>query len=316
MKKQLEEFFGCVVNIKEYKEALALPIYMVMRHIRIVELYGISFALVDITKETDLSASAMKKQRKMYEEAMRCPVAYEVSVNSLSARNAMVKNGIAFIALPGNVFLPFLGIVLQDIYKKQSVRADRMMPATQMVFLKLLYMDDNVSALKSEIASQLNLTKTSITRATAQLKEMDLITEKKSGTGIRIMRNCARKEYYDRAKKYLINPVQKVVIVKPEEAVVVGFEAGEAALSSVTELNLPRVEERAIYKGAELVDQLETVDVRFEDQSRCVKLQLWKYDPAYFAKNRVVDSVSLACTFLGNEDERIEMCLEELLEEI
>jgi len=49
------------------------------------------------------------------------------------------------------------------------------MPATQMVFLELLYMDDEESALKSEVANKLNLTKTSITRATAQLEEMGLV---------------------------------------------------------------------------------------------------------------------------------------------
>lgn len=43
MRKQLEELFGCAVNIKEYTEKLSLPIYM-MRHISIVELFGTSFA--------------------------------------------------------------------------------------------------------------------------------------------------------------------------------------------------------------------------------------------------------------------------------
>ena len=83
------------------------------------------------------------------------------------------------VDLPGNVFLPFMGIVLQDVYRKQLVKADKMMPATQMVFLELLYMDDEDSVLKSEVANKLNLTKTSITRATAQLEEMGLIRQMK-----------------------------------------------------------------------------------------------------------------------------------------
>ena len=49
--------------------------------------------------------------------------------------------------LPRNVFLPFMGIVLQDVYRKRLVKADKMMPATQMVFLELLYMDDEESVL-------------------------------------------------------------------------------------------------------------------------------------------------------------------------
>ncbi|MDD3415884.1 MAG: hypothetical protein PHY47_18075 [Lachnospiraceae bacterium] len=76
----------------------------------------------------------MKKKLCKYESALQCPVAYKVLISSLQMRNALVKNKIAFIDLSGNVFLPFLGIVLQDVFRKQNVRIDRMMPATQMVF--------------------------------------------------------------------------------------------------------------------------------------------------------------------------------------
>ena len=316
MKKQLEQYFGCEVKIKEYKNKLSLPIFMTMRDIVIVEIYGVNFAIVDVMKEVELSVAAMKKQKSKYEEALQCPVAYQVALNSVSMRNALVKNGVPFADLPGNVFLPFLGIVLQDVYRKQHVKADKMMPATQMVFLELLYMNDAESALKSEVANKLNLTKTSITRATAQLEEMGLIQQIKSGTEISIQRNCSRKEYYENAKAYLINPVQKVITIMRQEAAFESFDAGETALSQLSELNPPRIEECAIYKGEEVIDQLEIVDARYEDQDDCLNVQLWKYNPSYFAREGQVDPVSLACTFKGNADERIEMCIEELLEEL
>lgn len=205
MQKQLEQYFGCKVKIAEYKNKLPLPIFMTMRDIMMVEIYGVNFAIIDVVKETELSVAAMKKQKAKYEEALQCPVAYEVALNSVSMRNALVKSGVPFVDLPGNVFLPFMGIILQDVYRKQIVKADKMMPATQMVFLELLYMDDEESVLKSEVANKLNLTKTSITRATAQLEEMGLIQQMKSGTEIAIKRNYSRKEYYENAKAYLIN---------------------------------------------------------------------------------------------------------------
>ena len=316
MKKQLEQYFGCEAKIREYRDKLSLPIFMTMRDIAMVEIYGVNFAIVDVVKETELSVAAMKKQKAKYEKALQCPVAYKVALNSVSMRNALVKNEVSFVDLPGNVFLPFMGIVLQDVYRKQLVKADKMMPATQMVFLELLYMNDGESALKSEIANKLNLTKTSITRATAQLEEMGLIQQIKSGTEISIQRNYSRKEYYKNAKAYLINPVQKVITIMRYEAAFESFGAGETALSQLSELNPPRIEECAIYKGEEVIDQLEIADARYEDQDDCLNVQLWKYNPSYFARERRVDPVSLACTFKGNEDERIEMCIEELLEEL
>ena len=316
MKKQLEQYFGCEVKIREYKNKLSLPIFMTMRDIAMVEIYGVNFAIVDVEREAELSVAAMKKQKEKYEEALQCPVAYKVALNSVSIRNALVKNGISFLNLPGNVFLPFMGIALQDVYRKQLVKSDKMMPATQMVFLELLYMNDGESALKSEVANKLNLTKTSITRATAQLEEMGLIRQIKSGTQISIQRNCSRKEYYENANAYLINPVQKVITIMRQEAAFESFDAGETALSQLSELNPPRIEECAIYKGEEVIDQLEIVDARYEDQDDCLNVQLWKYNPSYFAREGRVDPISLACTFKGNEDERIEMCIEELLEEL
>lgn len=316
MKKQLEQYLGCEVRITEYKNKLPLPIFMTMRDIVMVEVYGVHFAVVDVMKETELSVAAMKKQKAKYEEVLQCSVAYEVAVNSVSMRNALVKKGVSFVDLSGNIFLPFMGIVLQDVYRKQFVKTDKMMPATQMVFLELLYMEDKDSVLKSKAANKLNLTKTSITRGTAQLKEMGLIQQTKSGTEISIKRNYSRKEYYEKAKGYLISPVQKVITVMRYEAQFKSFCAGETALSQVSELNPPRIEECAIYKGEEVVDQLEIVDARYEDLDDCLNVQLWKYNPIYFARDGRVDPVSLACTFKNNEDERIEMCIEELLEEL
>jgi len=316
MKKQLEQYFGCKIIIAEYKDKLPLPIFMSMRDIKKVEIYGIKFVIIDVMKEIELSVAAMKKQKMKYEEVLQCPVAYEVAINSVSMRNALVKSGVSFIDLPGNVFLPFMGIALLDVYRKQLVKTDKMMPATQMVFLELLYMIDDESVLKSEVAQKLNLTKTSVTRATAQLEEMGLILQKKSGTEISIKRNCLRKEYYEKAKAYLINPVQKVVTILRNEEIFESFDAGETALSQLSELNPPRIQECAIYKGGKIVEQMESIDARYEDSNVCLNVQLWKYNPSYFARDGRVDPVSLACTFKENEDERIEMSIEELLEEL
>lgn len=316
MKKQLEQYFGCEVKIAENKKKLPLPIFMTIRDIIMVEVYGVNFAIIDVRKETELSVAAMKKQKIKYEEVLQCPVAYDVAVDSVSMRNALVKNGVSFVDLPANVFLPFMGTVLLDVYRKQTVKADKMMPATQMVFLELLYMKDEESMLKSRVAHKLNLTKTSITRATAQLEKMGLIHQIKSGTEISIKRNCSRNEYYEKAKAYLINPIQKVVTIMRNEATFESFIAGETALSQVSELNPPRIDECAIYKGEEVIDQLEFVDTRYEDIEGCLNVQLWKYNPSYFARNGRVDPVSLACTFKGNEDERVEMSIEELLGEL
>lgn len=50
MQKQLEQYFGCKVKIAEYKNKLPLPIFMTMRDIMMVEIYGVNFAIIDVVK--------------------------------------------------------------------------------------------------------------------------------------------------------------------------------------------------------------------------------------------------------------------------
>ena len=118
MQKQLEQYFGCKVKIAEYKNKLPLPIFMTMRDIMMVEIYGVNFVIIDVVKEMELSVAAMKKQKAKYEEALQCPVAYEVALNSISMRNALVKSGVPFVDLPRNVFLPFM---LWELYCRMCI---------------------------------------------------------------------------------------------------------------------------------------------------------------------------------------------------
>ena len=68
MQRQLEQYFGCKVKIAEYKNKLQLPIFMTMRDIMMVEIYGVNFAIIDVVKEMELNVAAMKKHKAKYEE--------------------------------------------------------------------------------------------------------------------------------------------------------------------------------------------------------------------------------------------------------
>ncbi len=50
------------------------------------------------------------------------------------------------------------------------------------------------------------------------------------------------------------------------------------------------------------------------NEDPAVNIELWKYDPGLFAKNGVVDPISLAMSLSDNEDERVQGELQEMLE--
>lgn len=100
MKKKLEQYFGCEVRVTDCKNTLALPIFMTMRDIKLVKFYGVSFALINIIKEPELTIAAMKKQQKKYEEALQCPIAYEMALNSVNMRNALWQTELLLERVP------------------------------------------------------------------------------------------------------------------------------------------------------------------------------------------------------------------------
>ena len=316
MRDELIQYFGDTICISEFRERISLPLFMTMRQIYKLELHHVLFMIVDVESEAEMSIAAMKNQKAMYEDELKCPVAYKLKISSIKMRNALVRNEIPFIDIPGNIFLPFLGTVLLDIHHKQILKTDKMMPATQLVYLDLFYREDNTPVTKSEIARRLGLTKTSLTRAALQLKEMGLLVEEKKGKEVYIKRNLPRRKYFDRAKNYLINPIQKVITIKRQESFMDFHAAGESALSILSELNPPRIPEYAIIKNHPCHSQFEVVDLRTENSEECMKVQLWKYDPAIFGNFGCVDVISMICTFEKNVDERIEMCIDTLLEEL
>lgn len=298
------------VNIK------GLPLYMKTgRNFFSVTVEGYSFLVVELSAKDGFGIIALQKQAAQYREKTNMEVAYLFNDLSKPQRDSLIKHRQAFIWKSGQLYLPFLGMVLRNNFsKEEKISTERMMPATQLLFLYLLYADSEF-VIKKEAAERLGLTKTSITRASAQLKAMGLIKEENFGREIRMTTLANGKELFEMARKFLINPVQsriQVADVKNVEKMVV---AGESALSMQSMLAAPKHDIYAIYKADAVVESLSPINQQWEGEDGYCEIELWKYNPALIAKESTVDIVSLAMSLSDDEDERVQGELEELLEE-
>jgi len=79
-------------------------------------------------------------------------------------------------------------------------------------------------------------------------------------------------------------------------------------------LGKPKYETLALYKADNLNKDLTEVDVKWQENIDVVQLELWKYDPALFARNGIVDPISLALSLKDNDDERVQKELNIYLE--
>ena len=314
MLEELKKIFGDEVIQKKISDKPNIALFLARRDMYRVEIDGVSFVLIHIDSEEKFGISALKKQQAIYVESMQSNISFEFEEISKTQRDALIKHRIPFVAFPGQVYLPFLGVMLSDQFRKiNKVRVDKMMPVTQMLFIYLLRQNTDYT-LKSVAADALGLTRTSMTRASEQLLAMGLIDQEKVGKEFRMRIKYGQQGMWEKARPYLINPVQKRIVVRERDVRGNYLVAGESALSEYSMLNAPKVKTVALYKGSIKTEELEEIDARWEETENLLQLELWKYDPFIFADGDKVDRISLACSLADCEDERVEMAVEEMLE--
>ncbi len=315
LQDSLNKAFGLKWEIEEIR-LKGLPLYMTSgRKFYRTYLGNIAFLIIKISDKEKFGVVALKKQLSQYCDKSDLNVAFYFENLSRIQRDALIKKEIPFISLPDQIYLPFLGVLLSNRFKsKKIVSGSKMMPATQCLFLYMLYNCEKEYFIKSQAAEELGFTRTSITRASEQLKQMGIISEESNGKEIRMHTSKKGRELYEMAKPYLINPVQKVISVDLSD-VNEFYVAGESALSNNTMLGHPKEDTFAVYKGHPLIGKIKEIDPRWQEGANVCRLELWKYDPALFQKNGEVDIVSIAMSLVDNSDERVQGELNTYLEE-
>lgn len=313
---ELGEKLHMQLNVSEVKEKAGLPIYLSDRSLYHVHGEGVNFLLVEISGNTNFMVRQLEKQLRAYQSHFKMNAAFSFEKVSKYQRDTLIQKGIPFVVLPAQIYLPFLGILLQNRFHDESVvQIDKLTPVAQALFLLLAYSREGERFSKSDVAKMLGVTNTTITRASKQLKTIGAIHETIVGTNTFIKRSASGLKYIELGKPYLINPVQHTVYVKGGEESELPA-AGESALSNLSMLNPPLIKTKAIWKNDAIFDRFIEVDPQLESELDYVCLEQWKYSPMLFAKDGNVDPVSLYCTLRGAADERVEGELEQMMGDI
>lgn len=311
-----KDLFGIAFQSKEIK-AKNLPLFITSgRSFFKLTTYGVEFLLIKINKEESFGVVALDKQLRLVCSKLGMPVAFGYASVSKAQRDSLVERNIPFISDSGQLYLPFLGMVFcNNFIQQKTINAQKMMPATQALFLFLLLKSGGRQVKKKQAAEYLGITGTSITRASEQLSSMNLISQQKHGTESLMSLNGKGIESYRKAKPFLINPVQRVITVRQNEVFSSYTLSGESALASKTMLNDSLIPTYAIYKSDIDLNSMKQVDIKWNPDVKAVNIELWKYNPALFSRDGIADPVSLSMCFEDNADERIEGALADYLEE-
>lgn len=230
-------------------------------------------------------------------------------------RKALIEAQVPFIVPDSQIYLPFLGVVLQERMKSVRTAPEKLSPAAQLVLLRLLYKPTVQPVRKVDLARWLELSAMNVTRAVQELEALELVTVKKAGRSDYVSPVDSSKALYEKALPYMVNPVQKRVFVQGKADFEGAPLAGESALAERSMLNQPAIKCRAISrKEYKQLEEIEEIDPAWSNDPNYIQLELWKYDPKVLADHTGVDVISLALSLRENSDERIEQSVEEMME--
>jgi len=220
----------------------------------------------------------------------------------------MIENGIPFIT-GKQAFLPFIGTFLTQ-ENEEVVEVTKLMFSAQQLALMYLY-NNSKKLYVSDATKKLPFTAMTMSRAVKQLEATGLFHTTKDGVNKVVESDYSGMKLYEKIKGYMTSPIRKIGYLKKTDITADMVLAGDSVLAEVTMLNSSRVTTYAVYAKSFAKEKLVNELIDLDEQ---VRVELWEYDPKQFSKDNMADRLSVALSFEGNEDERVEEAVEELLE--
>lgn len=316
MKKYLAEIFGISVKIENWDGKSKLPLYLRNKREYFVLSMGNMQSVLMKNNSDNFNVSSFEKEMQEIEKYAEMSVILWLDVVSTYQRNALVKNGIPFIVPNSQIFVPELGMSLKEFCAGKREKVEKISAAAQFVLLYFIYQKKHEEKSQSKIAEYLNMSAMNVSRAVQELQELGLVESRKEGTSKVIKSVATGKELYQLSSEYLQSPVQKKIYVSLKYFDMDLPFAGETALAKKSMLNYPKCTVFAMDKKlVKNIPQEAIVEPKLMTDNDYIEIELWKYNPSVYISDEMVDIVSLVQSLKDVEDERVEMQIEEIMEE-
>ena len=225
-----------------------------------------------------------------------------------------MKKKIPFIIPAKQMYLPDLLIDLKEFGNKAKEISKTMQPAAQFLLLYHLQAGTLEGINLKGIAKKLNYNAATITRAVHYLQNIGLCTLE--GTKDKLLHfNKANKELWTEAEPLMQNPIKKSIYYIGEFKDDNIFKANNNALAHYSDLNDDIIEYYAVKPNyIKLIGDDKLRETAMHEGNICI--EEWKYNPNILTTNDFVDPLSLYLCFRNETDERIEMALEQIIEQL
>jgi DNA-binding MarR family transcriptional regulator len=301
---------GISLRPQEWDKKIQVPYFILGR-------YRIECILLDHVKtlflypKTDLEQIAtIKKHILRIQKIEKLPVVLILDAMTRQRRQYFIDAHIPFVVEYRQLYLPFLGISLQERFDAEDVLTEKLKPSAQVLFIFYLYRNENRLYMNDAVKA-LGFSAMTITRSMRQLVQTGFFYSKKDGVQNILYAKARGEELYQKMYPFLANPVRRRIYVATRDRKQGMLVAGESALAEMSMLNPPAVRSFALESGAE--KELQGTKTLMDSENQ-ICVEVWKYDPHVLAENNSVDSLSLALSCTDNTDERVEEALKEALD--
>lgn len=302
------DVFGLTINYKSWDKKQALPLYVAGNY-EIDEAIVSNNRFIVMSPIGDLpTLPAMKKHIEKIQKIDDVPVAFYLKNLSDFRRKGMLESNIPFMT-EKQVFLPFIGTLLME-EKNNALYKEKFMFSTQQLFLMYLYNRQN-KLYVANVGKKLPYSAMTLSRAVKQLEASDLFLVYKDGVNKVIESKYDRRELFERAKPFLLDPVRKYGYIEKSRIDENMVLASESALAKNSMLNPSKLITYAIDEQKMDINQMENELV---DPNKQIRLELWGYDPKLFSDDNVADVLSVVLSLREIVDERIEEAIDECIE--
>ena len=318
MESYLKYTLGLHVSVRTWNDSNTLPDELKKeKEYSLLEICGIVCLVITVGK-LEFQLSVFEREREELRKYCKYPFVLCFDRITSYQRKCLIESGQSFIVPDNQLYMPFLGIALQEHFKAQPVAGTQMTAMAQYILLFFLYEQADTYHSKMEISEQLDISLMNVSRGVQELEELGLVTTKKKGRSSMVTAVCDKENLYQCAIPYLRNPVQKRLYVKTEQWLLELPRAGREALHALDiTTDETQIFVRAIEKKRYLdcVEDIVIVDPAWDTRTDYMELEVWRYDPGRFTEESIVDSFSLALSLEGEEEEAMKLNINKLLKQ-
>jgi hypothetical protein len=323
LKEYINEVIGLYVTIKPFEMIGQLPLYLIESYeFSIIQIEQKELLILTLKNNDNFTVGQLEKHRQNIKNLFNLTVVFVFNQLEAFNRKRLVEQKIGFIVPFKQLYIPEFLLDFRETGLTIKTKTKQLTPTAQLLVLLTIldkYNRKKTEALSfKELASLINVKPMEITRAVTNLNDLDLIEI--HGTKDKCIQfKLERNELWHHAinENIFINPIARTFYTAtlPNKCV---LKSNASALPEYTDMNPSKQDYYALDKNdyATLKNDPDFNSNLFEDRY-CI--EIWKYNPSLLSEiaepeEHVIDPLSLYLSLRDEQDERIEMALEQIIE--